>query len=80
MPGSAELAYWVECVGSCGCAMMVEDPATIAWIQNTLRLDRLWVNEPLWTSVSKNPVVEPIGDFQPMLFNESGGLVLNWPG
>jgi hypothetical protein len=54
--------------------------ATLAWIQNTLRLDRLWVNEPLWESVRENPIVEPTGDFQPMAFDESGGLVVNWPG
>ena len=45
MPGSAELAYWVECVGACGCAMMVEDPATIAWVQQQLaeKLEVRWL-------------------------------------
>lgn len=53
--------------------------ATIAWIQNTLRLERLWVNEPLWEAVRHNPIVEPAGDFQPMSFDGSGDLAVKWP-
>jgi len=53
--------------------------ASLAWIQNTLRLERLWVNEPLWEEVRDYSMVEPAGDFQPMRFDESGDLAVQWP-
>jgi hypothetical protein len=53
--------------------------ASIAWIQNTLRLDRLWINDPLWDQIRDNPALEALADPGPMKFDNSGNLILNWP-
>lgn len=55
------------------------EAASIAWIQNTLRLDRLWVNEPLWRTIRDDPMIESLAEPSPMAFDAEGRLVVGFP-
>ncbi len=49
--------------------------ATIAWIQNTLSLENIWVSEPLWGDVASNPRFAAIGEAREVPFTDIGDLV-----
>jgi hypothetical protein len=48
----------------------------LCWVKNTLELNHLWVSEPLWTELRGHPLIEPIGEPQPLHFDPTGSLVV----
>lgn len=54
------------------------NPATarIAWIKNTLAVQRLWVSDPLWPEIRARGEDETIGEPESMRFDEGGGLLV----
>jgi Domain of unknown function (DUF362) len=53
----------------------------LAWIKNTLELQRLWVTEPLWQELSqtRTPTISPLGEFEPIRFAPDGTLLVGSP-
>jgi hypothetical protein len=45
-------------------------------IRNTLKLDELYVSEPIWEEIKNHPTIKPAGDWEPMLFDGNGELQL----
>lgn len=48
--------------------------ATVAWIRNTLELDELLISENLRREIEQNPIVEIVGEPQPIGFQADGNL------
>lgn len=53
--------------------------ASLAWIQNTLRLDRMWVNDPLWNRIGADPMLETLGEPVRMAYEPDGTLIVRLP-
>ena len=45
-------------------------------IKNTLKLDELYVSEPIWEEVKDLPNIKPAGEWEPMEFDGKGDLLL----
>ena len=45
-------------------------------IRNTLKLDELYVSEPVWEDIKDRTDIQAIGDWEPMVFDDSGELTI----
>ena len=45
-------------------------------IKNTLKLDELYVSEPIWKEIENRPNIDPAGEWEPIVFDGSGELQL----
>jgi hypothetical protein len=52
-----------------------EEPL-VAIIRNTLKLDELFVSNPVWKEIKALETIEAIGDWQSLSFDEYGNLTL----
>ena len=48
--------------------------ARVVIIRNTLKLDDLFVSEPIWREIKDRPGVDSLGDWQELAFNDNGEL------
>lgn len=47
---------------------------TIGWVKNSLEISPLFLSENLRTQIKTNPILEIIGDPEPMSFDSTGNL------
>jgi hypothetical protein len=52
------------------------ETARIAWIKNTLELLELRLSEPLWAEARAHEGLEPLGEPEPIRFDEAGALLV----
>jgi len=52
------------------------ETARVMIIRNTLKLDELYVSEPIWEEIRDRPTIEPIGGWQQLQFGDDGELRL----
>ena len=45
-------------------------------IKNTLKLDELYVSEPIWEDIKDQPNIKAAGEWEPMGFDSKGELLL----
>jgi len=45
-------------------------------IRNTLKLDEIYVSEPVWEDIKDRTDIQAIGDWEPMVFDDSGELTI----
>jgi hypothetical protein len=45
-------------------------------IRNTLKLDELYVSEPIWGEIEDREGINPAGEWEPVTFNKNGELEL----
>ena len=48
----------------------------IVVIKNTLKLDEMYVSEPIWEEIKNRPVIRPGGDWEKLSFDAQGNLSL----
>jgi hypothetical protein len=48
----------------------------IAIIRNTLKLDELYVSDPIWDEIRGKPNILPCGDWEELRFDQQGDLIL----
>jgi hypothetical protein len=58
------------------CWTLPGTPPRILLIRNTLKLDELYVSEPVWQEVRERSQIEPAGEWEPLRFNADGELLL----
>ena len=54
------------------------DTVRLCWIKNTMRLDRMFVSEPLLEEVAANKDLEVVSELSEMRFNEDGELIARY--
>ena len=54
------------------------DTVRLCWIKNTMRLDRMFVSEPLLEEVAANKDLAVVSELSEMKFNEGGDLLARW--
>jgi hypothetical protein len=51
-------------------------PARIVVIRNTLKLDELYVSEPIWEEIKDRPDIKAMGEWQNIAFDQNGEMEL----
>jgi hypothetical protein len=54
-----------------------DTPPRIMMIRNTLKLDELYVSEPIWNEIKSRPQIETVGDWVDLEFDSHGELLLS---
>ncbi len=54
------------------------DTVRLCWIRNTMRLDRMFVSEPLLEEVASNKDLAVVSELSEMKFNEDGDLMARY--